>query len=215
MKDRETLDPKTTALIAEYEALQKAREIVLSVTESRVNFFFASISGIAVLLALLAQLLDRNVLVSITFVVAVSLLLLGIVTFVRAVEGHIANLIYVRGMNRIRRYFVTLFPDIKPYFILPIRDDIPRFRSVGFSASRLSSWFTLASIVAVSNSVLAGIITGILVHLYAQQSGMALSGTIGVFAFWVCILLHQSFISYRLKKAEKETEVLFTDDLAT
>jgi hypothetical protein len=144
---------------------------------------------------------------TISIVLLTSLFLLGIVTFSRVIEGHIANLIYVRGMNRIRRYFSEYAPETLSFFILPTTDNVPRFHSVGFNVSGLATWFTLASIVGIINSAVLSANALILVSGTRISSFFVVLVSISVFL--LSLFIHQRYQISRFSKAEKEIEVRF------
>lgn len=195
-------------MIAEYESLQRARESVLRINDNRVNFFFTAITVTGVFLTFVFDTIGSRV-ANITSIALLTLLfLLGIVTFVRITEGHIANLIYVRGMNRIRRYFSEFSPEITNYFILPITDNVPRFYSVSFNTSRFASWLTIAGLIGIVNSAVLSANVLVLITIATKMSLM-LIGIVSISTFSLCLLLHSKYQSGKLSKAEKETEVRF------
>jgi len=148
-------------MLAEYETLRSIRSDIISLGQSNVNFFFAIVSGAIVGLGLLSQSpVIAGIIPIITGIILSSCFLLGVIVFARTVERDIGITIYTRGLNRIRRHFVQLSPDIEDYLILPVNDDIPPFASVGF-LRKGSYVLNLSGIVSLINSVIAS--TGILV----------------------------------------------------
>ena len=194
-------------MITEYESLQRARDSVLRINENRANFFFTSITITVIFLTFVFETMGDEMAKTISIVLLTSLFLLGIVTFSRVIEGHIANLIYVRGMNRIRRYFSEYAPETLSFFILPITDNVPRFHSVGFNVSGLATWFTLASIVGIINSAVLSANALILVSGTRISSFFVVLVSISVFL--LSLFIHQRYQISRFSKAEKEIEVRF------
>jgi len=194
-------------MTAEYESLQRARESVLRINENRANFFFTSITIIVIFLTFIFETMGVEIAKTTSVVLLTSLFFLGVVTFIRVIEGHIANLIYVRGMNRIRRYFTECAPETLNYFILPITDDVPRFHSVGFNISRSAAWFTLASIVGIVNSAVLGANALILASTVQMSSYFVV--LVSIFVFSLSLFIHQRYQMGKLSRAEKETEVRF------
>ena len=52
-----------------------------------------------------------------------SLLLMGLITFERVLQAGLVDVIYARGINRIRHLYLEYAPQMLPYFILPTDDD--------------------------------------------------------------------------------------------
>ena len=126
-------------MLAEYGHLKDFRASMLSQMESRINFLFASVSGIAAVLALISQMTGvTSTFFKIALLFTFLLFLLGLITFVRLVEGHISFTIYTRGINRIRRFFVDNDSAVNDYILLPVTDDVPKFGVLGFSSTRIS-----------------------------------------------------------------------------
>jgi len=201
-------------LIAEYEALREARSAVLATSDNRANFFLASVSGATVVLALIGQLSGMgDIFIISSLTILPLLLLIGIFVFIRVIESHIANYIYVRGMNRIRRYFSEISPNIQKYLILPTYDDVPIFKSSGFNPSKLSGrLFDLTGVLALINSFITSIFLGGLTTLYFRQF-TPLVIIAGLLIFVVVFVSHMIYESKRLDKAERETVVNFPKNI--
>ena len=93
-----------------------------------------------------------------------SLFFIGLVTFVRAVELAIEDMVHARGMARIRHYYVELTPSIEPYLIHSIHDD----RSAvlidkGLRPAPLQYFMSSAGMVSAISSVIAGVFAGMIV----------------------------------------------------
>lgn len=196
-------------MTAEYEALREARALVHTSSNNSANLFFAAISGATIAFTLIGQLSGVGETLFLTGLVVLSAsLLLGLVTFVRVLEGHIANRVYIRGMNRIRRYFVELAPIVADYVILPVNDDVPTFLSVDFAPSRWAILLSAAGTIAIINSIVGSVLIGILMRV-ASCLPTLLSILVGSVVFIVMFIAHQRYQVRRLQKAEKETEIRF------
>jgi hypothetical protein len=200
-------------MLAEYEALRVARNTIITVSENRSNFFLAAITAATLALTFIGQASStRDSLMPAGIAVGVGLFLLGTLTFIRALEAHIANYIYVRGMNRIRRYFVEKSPAIRDYIMLPTSDNVPRFKSVGFAPHKSGFWVEQTALIAAINSLVLSVLVSLL-----ARCGFACSTKVGVgvgiLAFVAALSVHQSYRSVRLKQVEKETVVRFPASL--
>jgi hypothetical protein len=205
----ELRDAPDEFILAEYAGLQSLRQGLVTLGENRLNFFLATVSGALVGAGLLIDKLSTYgdlVFYVVGFIFA-GLLLLGIATFVRMVERSIGVVIYSRGMNRLRRYFVDKNPDIERYIIQPINDDWPSFESLGFKEKGAST-IGLSEMVAALNSTIVSVIIAIGIRLFLTDSPIIVivSGTIGfMLTLSTQILYHNS----RIKEMKKKTRINF------
>ncbi len=193
-------------MLAEFETLRCLRSDMKSMGESRVNIFLLAVSGGLVGgLALLNKSSGfENVLPPITgLVVLVGLFLLGFITFRRAIETDINMKIYARGLNRIRRYFVQLDPDLREYLLLPISDDQPRFGTLGWLPSG-GQFFSLESMVAVINSIIATVAVSAFARGILELENLQVG--IAILTFLVVCGAHYRYMSNRFKQAENQAE---------
>jgi len=89
-----------TMMTTEHYNLQGASAATISESNGRASLFLSTVSG---------------TLLALSFV--------GLVTFVRALETAVANILYLLGINRIRHYYTEVAPEIAPYFVLSTHDD--------------------------------------------------------------------------------------------
>ena len=135
---------------------------------------------------------------------------LGLFTFERLLQTAIEDAIYVRGINRIRHYYVDLVPEMARYFVLSTYDDgrgmmlemgLLRFHRLA------QSFLTNATMVAFINSVVASVVVGVSVGLLADS--MALAVGTGIAAFLGCMVLHMWYQDARWAALEREMPALF------
>src|ERR1700680_3688253 len=111
-------------LATEHWSLLATRSLTYTESFSRVSMFFSVLSGAVISLALIAQAGRFGE----TFIVA-AILLLSIVLFVgfatigRLMAINLDDLRWVVGMNRLRRAYLELQPDLEQYFITGWHDD--------------------------------------------------------------------------------------------
>lgn len=199
-------------MLTEFETLRCLRSDISSIGESRVNVFLAAVSAGLVGLTLLNQSSVLSVLGEvlpplITCVVLAGLLFLGIITFGRAIERDINIKLYARGLNRIRRYFVQLDPDLREYLLLPISDDRPRFKSMGWLPSG-GQFLSLESMVAVINSTVATVAVSAFTTVILELENVEITA-IAILAFLGVCVAQYRYMNSRLEKAENQTETRF------
>jgi len=145
-------------LTSEYWALQSARSGTVFESGGRVTGFLSTLSSFVVALAFIGQV-SR---VGRPFFLFASLLLptlffVGAVTYVRVLQSGIEDLLVTRGMARIRAALLEIAPAARPYFVLSSNDDVMgHMHSMGIDTDKRQLLFTIASMVAVLNSVVAG-----------------------------------------------------------
>ena len=146
------------ALTTEHFTLQTARAVAVSEGNGRTALYLGALSSTLVALALVAQ---RSLSGEVFHVVALTVLpavfFLGLVTYVRILQGSIEDIMYARAINRIRRYYTQIDPSQAHWFLLSGSDDLPgALANMGLRDSWTRFLFTMPSAVAVINSLLGG-----------------------------------------------------------
>jgi O-antigen ligase len=166
-------NPKDVAdvLRSEYGMLMSAVTASWSVSMSRTSLFLGVLSAAGLGLGFAAQAGDGfgPEFSLFALVVLPITLFLGLATFVRQVQVQREVIVYIIGMNRIRRYFRDTVPGVAPHLVLATHDDdLSIYRSLGSGMSRrpprIRFGYALVQtqgIVAVVCAVVAGAIAGI------------------------------------------------------
>lgn len=119
-------DPRVlTILSTEHWSLLSARSLAYNEAFTRANMYLTFISLSFVGLALLAQAMDfsRDLLVIVALVLGFDLVV-GVVTFLRIADANAEDTRAMHGMNRIRSGYVRIVPEVAPYFVMGIHDDV-------------------------------------------------------------------------------------------
>jgi hypothetical protein len=143
-----------------------------------------------------------------SLVVLPTLVLMGLITFERALQAASVNLIYASGLNRIRHLYLEYAPQMRPYFILSTHDD--REGIVGQEGMHTSWWqifFNTAAMIAVINSVLVGSFVGLLCAVFTLP--LWVSTSLGVVTFLLSGALHQRYQWRQLLHRERNLPALF------
>ena len=198
-----------TIMTTEHLNLQTARASAVAEANGRASLFVGAVSSGLVALALVGQLshLDTAFFVF-SLVVLPTLVLMGLITFERTLQAASVNLIYTRGLNRIRHLYLEYAPQMQPYFILSTHDD--REGIVGQEGMHASGWqifFNTAAMIAVINSVLVGSFVGLLCVLFSLPLWVPTS--MGVAAFLLSGALHQRYQWRQLRHRERNLPALF------
>lgn len=138
------------ALGTELSVLQAAASATISEASSRSLIYLSTLSSGLVAVGFTAD--SPALLSTLTFTVLPTIFMLGWFTVVRLVDNTVENITVRRRMERIREYFVMLDPRAPSLIAL----DDPHTGELGIRYSRSSFLFTMASMVAAANAVLAG-----------------------------------------------------------
>jgi hypothetical protein len=137
-----------------------------------------------------------------------SLFFLGLVTFDSVLQSAIEDAICLRGINRIRHFYVELAPQMHDYFLLPTHDDAA---GVFRRARWWQGFLTLAGILAVINGMLAGVFLGLLVsQLFALSLPLCVTLGLGVFLVILVAQLRYQYTQWRA--VIRQLSVLFPPD---
>jgi len=207
-------DKMLQIMIAEYNILQAGRSGTIYDAHGRVNLYIGSISSVVVALAFIGQVSEIG---QAFFVFALVLLLplmfMGLVTFMRLLNIGVADMIYTRGMYRIRHFYTEVQPEAERYFILGTHDDMAGiFEEYGDSHGSLPGWiymmFSTSGMVGTMNSLLVGAFVAFLLYvLFAAAPLICI--VIAVVVFAIAVYLHLRYQDAHWKIRDKHLKVLF------
>lgn len=115
-------------LLADLETLREFFKEHVEIGEKRIDVYLAICSATIGGLVVLSQSdIEGRAFVYIALAVAFGLLVLGLVTYRQVIDRDILVIEYIRAINRIRRYFAEQAPQIKPYLLMPVSHEYPRY----------------------------------------------------------------------------------------
>ena len=179
-------------LSTEHWSLLAARSLGYTEAMSRASIYIASLSGAVIALALVGQASDfGSGFVAFALVLLPVVYLLGLSTVARLGQLNYEDAVWVQGMNRIRNAYLTLAPELEPYFVSSPYDDEHGVLKSSLAA-RLPMPATqpvvaIPGVVAVIDSVIAGVTAGI-VGL-GLDLGIGWSLALGALAFLASMAL--------------------------
>jgi hypothetical protein len=144
------------ALTTEHFVLQSAAGTIAAESATRATLYVMSLSSSLVALGFAAQ--SETAFVPLAAGVIPTVFLLGVFTVVRLIETGAQNMVFLRRMVRIRRYYRDLTPEAATYFGIPgasETDEVLAELGVGV-AGRVAPYFTLAMMVATINGIVGG-----------------------------------------------------------
>jgi hypothetical protein len=197
-------------MTTEHFAQQTARSSTIQEANGRASLFLTSVSSATVALAFVGQvtqLSERFLLFGVILLPCVYFI--GLVTFVRAVQVAIEDMVHARGIARIRHYYVELAPSMRRYLIHSIHDDyLGMLAELGLRPSPWQSFMTTAGMVSVIDGAIAGVFTGLVVKA-ADGLTMAAPILLGIVAFAVSVFLFRRYQVRSWAAAEQRLTVLF------
>jgi hypothetical protein len=203
-----------SALVTEHFILQSAASTTTSEASSRASLYLATLSSAMVAMGFASQ--SPHALVPLAASVLPVVFLLGLFTFVRLVDVSVENIQLLAGMARIRGFYRTLGPRAPYYFGVWSRgpdvagesDHNEALAMIGARRHWSTSLFTMASMVALVNSALAGV-GGTLLLAYLLGSGwLGLAVPVGVL-----LAAALMFAAYRYQRASYD-RIVPSDRLA-
>ena len=145
-----------SALVTEHFVLQSARSTTVSEAVGRSAIYLTCVSSAVVAFGFFAAATHR--LAPVVATVLPALIILGIFTFVRLVETSVENVVFLRRIEAIRRYYAALDPAAAAFFASPDSNAATAaLASTGMHAGMAEMLFTGASMIAAVTSILAGV----------------------------------------------------------
>jgi hypothetical protein len=174
-------------LATEHWSLLATRSLSWNESFARASMFLTLLSGAVVALALVAQATsfgDGFVLFACLILPVV--LFVGLATYVRLLEVNNEDLVWVAGMNRLRRAYLELAPDLARHFVTGATEDsagIMRTYGTHEGGSILHGFVTTPATIAFVDAMLAAVLAAILVVELSMP--MIPAAVIGVVTFGV------------------------------
>ena len=197
-------------MTTEHYNLQTGRSMTIAEANGRASLFVGAVSSGLVALAFVGQLSHLGTAFFVfSLVVLPTLFFMGLITFERVLQSGSADVIYARGINRIRHLYLEYAPQMQPYFILSSHDDssLP-IENLG---ERQRAWWqvflSMAGMMAMLNSVLAGSFVGLL--LAAFNLPLVVTASAGGVAFLASVGLHQRYQWRQWMQLGRNLPVLF------
>jgi hypothetical protein len=181
-----------SALTTEHFVLQTAYSSTVAEAAARSTLYVMALSSSLVAMGFLSQ--SRELFQPFAATVLPMVFLLGLFTVIRLVDTALEGMQYLTGIARIRGFYRTLGEEAARYFT-PERGRWPEIESPATRLGPLSAHFgTMASMIAVINSVVAGIAVNLLIQMFVSTSpgwlGLA-AGAVSALALIVAFLAYQ------------------------
>ena len=171
-----------SALVTEHFALQSVSSSTIGESGSRAAIYLSALSSGLVATGFASS--SSRALAALAFSVFPTVLILGIFTIVRLIDTSVQNIVALRRIEVIRRYYASLLP-IAPAYFEPDRTS-EGARGVRYRGG--SILFTMASMIILVNSVLGGATIALFFALVVTLS-IPIATVIGALGGVVLLLL--------------------------
>ena len=197
-----------TALTTEHFTLQGTRAATITESLGRSTIYLGSLSASLVALALIAQGESTDVdFRFIALVILPALVFLGTATFVRILETGIEDAICAQAINRIRHYYLELAGEDGRYFLLGGHDDMEgMLANMGIIASPWRPFFSVASVIGLINSMVAGALAGVALDAFSPRS---IALIVGIAVVAIAFAVHYRFGYSRFLHALESIKPIF------
>jgi hypothetical protein len=212
--DPEQLQRILPIMTTEHFTLQTGRGNTIAEANGRVTIFMSTVSSTLIALAFIGQISRLGTAFYLFgLVLFPAVFFLGLFTFERVMRSGIEDAIYARGINRIRHFYVEVAPQMAPYFLLSTHDDwrgtMLEMGIVGPAEQRIfQSFLTTSGMVAVVNSIVAGVFAGLLLGALFSPA-LAVPAVVGVVVFMISVWLHEGYNRARWIALDRSTPILF------
>lgn len=171
------------ALSAEHWSLLTTRSLIYNESFSRVEIFLALLTGAVIGLALLAQVDHyHDVFTVAAILILFVVLLVGLTTVGRLSTLNRDDLLTVVGMNRLRRGYLEVHPQLDSYFQSASHDDLHGLMQTMHMDMGPGRWRvrdtlhglqTLPVMLGVIDSVVAGVLAALIAVLVGASTSVA------------------------------------------
>jgi len=153
--------PAVTFATTEHFTLQGARAATIAESTGRASMFLGAVSGGLVAMGLVATAAGvGTAFISFGIILLATLAVVGLVTFERVLQCGVEDYGYVRRIAQIRSYYFDNAPELTPYILsVPLEE---RLAVMGLRNTRWQRFLTVAGMVAIITSVIAGSTAGLI-----------------------------------------------------
>lgn len=184
-------------LATEHWSLLATRSLSWTESFSRATMFLTLLSGAIVALAFVAQATSfGGAFQTFALLLLPLVIVVGWTTFVRLIEVNNEDAYWVNGMNRLRKAYVELEPDLKPFFVTGTSDDAEGMRrtyAAHGGGIGLHVLITVPATVAFVNSALLAVLVTIITSRWMGMDMAAGGPLIGGVAFLIGVAAHIAF----------------------
>ena len=184
-------------LATEHWGLLATRSLSWTESFSRASMYLTLLSGAIVALAFVAQATSfGGPFQTFALLLLPLVIVVGWTTFVRLIEVNNEDAYWVNGMNRLRRAYVELEPEVEPFFVTGTTDDADGMRrtyAAHGGGIGLHVLITVPATVAFVNSALLAVLVCIVATQWARLDMGFAAPVLGGIAFLLGVAAHIAF----------------------
>jgi len=204
-----------TIVSTEHFTLQGARSAAISDANGRTSFFLSTLSAGVVALAFVAQIAqDRSAFIVLALILLPSLLVIGLASFERLLQLGIENIRTVVAINRLRRYYLEVAPELRPHFTLSDSDDAQGvLASLGSIRGGIRPWdifVSNAGLVAIIDGIMSGVL-GALISVAVGQ-GLVVAVVVGILSGAVVLVGLSIYLARTWRSAIRTFGIRFSSE---
>ncbi len=199
---------KLQILATEHWSLLATRSLTYGESFSRVGMFFTVLTGAVVSLALMAQVEHFNrVFTEIALLILSVVFLSGLATLGRLWALNREDILWVAGMNRLRRAYLELEPELEQYFLTDSHDDMRGIlASMGIAGTRgpqllprfTHGFTTMPAMLGLIVVVVAGVVAALIAASFGASETITI--IVGAVTFLMAaglagVLQRRSFVT--------------------
>ena len=182
------LGPAAAFATTEHFNLQTARAMTVSEADGRASIFLAALSSNLIALAFIGQMSRLGVAFYVFALILLPVLaFVGVVTFLRLVQSSIEDIAYGHRIALLRSFYLSVSPELEPYLVIVQgRHSAAPVNEARVAASAWQLTLTVAGMIAVVNSVVAGACAGLVLKaagVHSLATAVAVGAAIGAGAF--------------------------------
>jgi hypothetical protein len=201
-----------TILSTEHFTLQGARAAAISDANGRTGFYLSTLSAGVVALAFVSQVDQTGPAFTVLALILLpTLLIIGLASFERLLQLGIENIRTVVAINRVRRYYLEVAPELRAHITLSDNDDAHGVLiSLGSTQGGIRPWdlyVTNAGLMAIINSIVAGTLGA----LVAVSLGATISAAVvvGIVTGGILLVALSYYLTRRWRSAIQTFGVRF------
>lgn len=184
-------------LATEHWGLLATRSMSWNESFSRASMYLTLLSGAIVALAFVAQATNfGGPFQTFALLLLPLIIVVGWTTFVRLIEVNNEDAYWVNGMNRLRKAYIELEPELEPFFVTGTTDDAEGMRrtyAAHGGGIGLHVLITVPATVAFVNSALLAVLVCIVASRWLGMDLASAAPLLGGVAFLVGVAAHVAF----------------------
>jgi hypothetical protein len=200
-------------LTTEHTSLLASRSLAWNESFARGAMYLSTLSGAMVALGLIAGLKSVGDLFFLfAMVILPVVLFIGFATYIRMGAANYHEALTVIGMNRIRAAYLEIAPDLEPYFVMGVNDDMAGLAKTFAMPPGISPGLHMLAaapfVVSVLNSVVAGALAAVVLVWAASESAVP-TAIVAIAVFALVLVAQERMARSNVQRIEQGHRPMF------